>query len=86
MPDITLLSLARRPLSQQTVNQITEGSAFSSVCSRWGSQVIAWIVDTPESALMALEMNVNGIISNRPLQLLDALKNTYRTKCKNIRE
>lgn len=81
MPDVSLLMLTHAPLAQQTEHQIAEGSVFSSICSRRGSQVIVWIVDTPESALKALEMNANGIISNKPLQLLESLKRIYRTKC-----
>jgi len=81
MPDFSLLTLTHAPLAEQTEHQIAEGSAFSSICSRRGSQVIVWIVDTPESALEALEMNANGIISNKPLQLLESLKRMYRTKC-----
>jgi hypothetical protein len=48
-----------------------------------GSVVISWLVDDLPSLISALDMGVAGVVSNRPVAMLEALKGLHKTYCPN---
>ena len=57
------------------------GSSFHSVCERRGTHVVSWVVDEEMLMWDMLEAGVVGVITNRPLALLEALKKRYVETC-----
>lgn len=81
--DNKLLKKTVQVTRQEQQQQNSRGEGFHSVCERRGTHVVSWVVD--DEALMwdMLEAGVVGVITNRPLALLRALKERYVEVCKS---
>ena len=93
-PDIVLVSASS---TDSTSNGSSSTSASSTSSSSTGSNsnsfssnhdvlTVTWIVDTQEALLDTLSSsaNVNGVVTNRPVEMLQILKEHYRKHCSRI--
>jgi hypothetical protein len=77
--------MKRRGVGVGTAGTRGEGiDDFHSVCKRQGSSVVSWVVDDEDDMWAQLEAGVDGIITNRPVSMLQSLNARYQKDCQTL--
>jgi hypothetical protein len=80
MPDIHLLTMNDVTI----IEKILERKHSKDYKSLQSPLVVAWVIDSVDGMWDALGAGVDGVISNYPLKLLEALRIYYRSNCMEV--